>query len=289
MPHYPAVFQYFIKRFTRAERELEAARPFGYGPRKFYEGTKLVKGNVDAEEFALYSKEDIPKKTAHRLQLIERPEDKGKKIKKIHVAVTSDRGLCGGVHTGIARRIRRELKNAEPEINKLVCIGEKARGMLYRTFPQSMLISIKDIGRVPPVFYDAALVAAAIAESGYLYDVGEIFYNKYFSPVKYELYVIPFFNKVRIETAPNMHAFDEVDDEELTCYLEWTLAALLFFAIKESAAAEQSSRMSAMDNATKNADDMTDHLTLVFNRTRQAVITRELTEIISGAAALKNV
>ncbi|VVC93777.1 unnamed protein product [Leptidea sinapis] len=143
------------------------------------------------------------------------------------------------------------------------------------------------IGRIAPVFADASAMAAAIAESGYQYDVGEIFYNKYFTPVKYELTVIPFFNKYKIETAPNMNAFDDVDQDQLECYSEWTLAALLYYVLKEGAASEQSARMSAMDNATKNADEMIKKLTLLFNRTRQAVITRELIEIISGAAALE--
>lgn len=83
-----------------------------------------------------------------------------------------------------------------------------------------------------------------------------------------------------------MTAFDDVEDDQLECYAEWTFAALLFYALKESAASEQSARMAAMDNATKNAEDMIRKLTLLFNRTRQAVITRELIEIISGAAAL---
>ncbi|KAH9630378.1 hypothetical protein HF086_004511 [Spodoptera exigua] len=84
-----------------------------------------------------------------------------------------------------------------------------------------------------------------------------------------------------------MMAFDGVDAEAIESYAEWTLVALLYYALKEGAASEQSSRMSAMDNATKNADEMIRKLTLLFNRTRQAVITRELIEIISGAAALK--
>lgn len=84
-----------------------------------------------------------------------------------------------------------------------------------------------------------------------------------------------------------MTAFDDVDDDQLECYAEWTLAALLYYALKQGAASEQSARMAAMDNATKNASEMIRKLTLLFNRTRQAVITRELIEIISGAAALK--
>lgn len=81
-------------------------------------------------------------------------------------------------------------------------------------------------------------------------------------------------------------AYDSLDAEIIRDYLEFSLASLLFYAMKEGACSEQSSRMSAMDNATKNAGEMIEKLALTFNRTRQAVITRELIEIISGAAAL---
>ncbi|XP_050683006.1 ATP synthase subunit gamma, mitochondrial-like isoform X3 [Leptidea sinapis] len=267
-------------KFTKAERELSAARPFGYGPRKFYESSQLVKGPVDQKE-----KEKQPDIVADKTEDIK--DDK--MTKRIYVAVTSDRGLCGGVHSGVSRRIRREMseRKGEGPTNRIVCIGDKSRAMLRREFSDRMLINVKDIGRIAPVFADASAMAAAIAESGYQYDVGEIFYNKYFTPVKYELTVIPFFNKYKIETAPNMNAFDDVDQDQLECYSEWTLAALLYYVLKEGAASEQSARMSAMDNATKNADEMIKKLTLLFNRTRQAVITRELIEIISGAAALE--
>ncbi|XP_045531804.1 ATP synthase subunit gamma, mitochondrial-like [Pieris brassicae] len=264
-------------KFTKAERELQAARPFGYGPRKFYESSHLVKGPVDKK----------PAGDAKAEPEAVKPED-DKKTKRVYVAMTSDRGLCGGVHSGVARRIRRELaaRKAEGTSHKLVCVGDKSRGVLRRTYAENMLINVKDIGRIAPVFADASVIAAAIAESRYGYDIGEVYYNKYFSPVKYELTIVPFFNKFRIENAPNMSAFDEVDEDQLESYAEWTLAALLYYALKQGAASEQSARMAAMDNATKNAEEMIRKLTLLFNRTRQAVITRELIEIISGAAAL---
>ncbi|XP_045510089.1 ATP synthase subunit gamma, mitochondrial-like [Colias croceus] len=267
-------------KFTKAERELKAARPFGYGPRKFYESSQLVKGPVDKMPDDKAVEPDVKH---------EEVKTEDSKAKRIYVAMTSDRGLCGGVHSGVSRRIRREMaaRKADGATHKLVCVGEKSRGMLRRTFSENMLINIRDIGRISPVFADASVMAAAIADSGYMYEFGEIFYNKYFTPVKYELTVIPFFNKFKIESAPNMNAFDDVDADQLECYAEWTLAALLYYALKEGAASEQSARMAAMDNATKNAEEMMRKLTLLFNRTRQAVITRELIEIISGAAALK--
>ncbi|XP_052746669.1 ATP synthase subunit gamma, mitochondrial-like [Bicyclus anynana] len=267
-------------KFTKAERELASARPFGYGPRKFYESSHLLKTEKKDEK----GKEPTPEPVTQKTE-----EGRESKIsKRLHVAVTSDRGLCGGVHSGVSRRIRRTLteRKADAKSNRIVCIGDKSRAMLRRHFSGNMLVNIKDIGRVAPVFSDACIIAAAIAQSGYIYDLGDIYYNKYFTPIKYETTTIPFFNKLMIEAAPNMSAFDDVDEDELQSYSEWTFAALLFYTLKESAASEQSARMAAMDNATKNAQDLIRKLTLLFNRTRQAVITRELIEIISGAAAL---
>lgn len=91
-----------------------------------------------------------------------------------------------------------------------------------------------------------------------------------------------------LQAAPKLSVYDSLDDEVVQSYLEFSLASLLFYSMKEGACSEQSSRMTAMDNASKNAGEMIDKLTLTFNRTRQAVITRELIEIISGASALSN-
>ncbi|KAJ8737432.1 hypothetical protein PYW08_000027 [Mythimna loreyi] len=278
-------------KFTKAERDLQAARPFGYGPRKFYQMSHLVKGPVDEETSDAKKKKKKKKEPEAEVVAELKPEEKEKekKMKRIYIAMTSDRGLCGGVHSGIARRIKRDLnlRAASGANHKLVCVGDKSRLILRRAYASHMLVSVKDIGRLAPGFGDASLMAAIITEAGFSYDMGEIFYNKYHSPVKYELTVIPIFNKARVENAPNMMAFDDVDEDMLECYTEWTLAALLYYALKECAASEQSARMAAMDNATKNAAEMIRKLTLLFNRTRQAVITRELIEIISGAAALK--
>lgn len=90
-----------------------------------------------------------------------------------------------------------------------------------------------------------------------------------------------------MQSSDKLVRYDSLDSEVIQDYLEFSLASLLFFTMKESACSEQSSRMSAMDNASKNAGEMIEKLTLTFNRTRQAVITRELIEIISGAAALE--
>lgn len=97
---------------------------------------------------------------------------------------------------------------------------------------------------------------------------------------------MPIFSLAAVNSSSNLTVYDSIDAEVLRSFYEYSLAALIYYAMKENACSEQSARMSAMDNASKNAGEMIQKLTLVFNRTRQAVITRELIEIISGAAAL---
>lgn len=133
---------------------------------------------------------------------------------------------------------------------------------------------------------DASKVATAVIDSGYQYDSGSIVYNKFKSVVSYQTSEIPLFSLAAINAAPKMSTYDSLDADVLQSYMEYSLAAQLFYTMKENACSEQSSRMTAMDNASKNAGEMIDKLALTFNRTRQAVITRELIEIISGASAL---
>lgn len=143
------------------------------------------------------------------------------------------------------------------------------------------------IGRIPPSFLDAAKIAIQILESGYEFTHGQIIYNKFKSVVSYSCASVPIFSLKTIESSDKLVAYDSLDADVIKDYLEYSLASLIYYTMKESACSEQSSRMSAMDNASKNAGEMIDKLTLTFNRTRQAVITRELIEIISGAAALE--
>ena len=146
----------------------------------------------------------------------------------------------------------------------------------------------KEVGRLPPTFVDAALIANQILNLGIEYSEGKIVYNRFKSVVSYQLSDIPIFSLKTIEAAEKLPVYDSLDSDVLQSYIEYSMASLLFYAMKEGACSEQSSRMTAMDNASKNAGEMIEKLALLFNRTRQAVITRELIEIISGASALQS-
>jgi len=239
-------------KFTRAERELKPARPYGEGSQEFFEKAE-----------------------------VEPPE----KPKQLLIAITSDRGLCGAVHSSVVKAIRQKLAEDKDSI-ALVCVGDKSRSMLQRTYASNIILAVNDVGKKTPVFEDASRIAQAILASGHEYDGGEIYYNWFKSVVSYKTSTVPIFSKETVNNAKKLGVYDSLDAEVMNSYLEYSLASLIFYTMKEGACSEQSSRMTAMDNASKNAGEMIDKLTLTYNRTRQAVITRELIEIISGAAAL---
>uniref|UniRef100_U5EWI7 ATP synthase subunit gamma n=1 Tax=Corethrella appendiculata TaxID=1370023 RepID=U5EWI7_9DIPT len=241
-------------KYSRAERDLKQARPYGEGAKQFFE-----KAEVAAPE---------------------------QEPKKLYIAVTSDSGLCGAVHTGVARYIRGELAN-DPNIS-VVCVGDKSRAILSRLYGKNIEMVANEVGRTPPTFLDAAKLTNAIINLGFEYTDGKIIYNKFKSVVSYACADLPIFSLKAVESAPKLPVYDSLDADVIQNYLEFSLASLLFYTMKEGACSEQSSRMTAMDNASKNAGEMIDKLTLTFNSTSQAVITSELIEIISGASALES-
>jgi len=243
-------------KYARAERDLKAARPLGVAAKAFYDHAEI---------------EDTKKDEA----------------KELYVAITSDRGLAGAVHSSIGKQIRNELnEKANLDKVKILCVGDKSRAFFQRWFKDNILMVGSEIGRMPPQFGDASKVANAILTCGFEFDSGKMLYNKYNSVVSYTTTTIPIFSLDSVANANKITVYDSLDSDVLQSYMEYSLASLIYYAMKEGACSEQSSRMTAMDNSTKNAGEMIDKLTITFNRTRQAVITGELIEIISGAAAL---
>merc|ERR1711931_227656 len=207
--------------------------------------------------------------------------------KELYVALTSDRGLCGAIHSSICKSIRNELL-AKPNIDNvgIICVGDKSRAQISRLFAKNILAVGSEIGRLPPQFGDASKIASAILNSGFEFNAGKMYYNEFKSVVSYKTRVLDIFPAASVEQAKNLSVYDSLDSDVMQSYLEYSLASLIYYCLKEGACSEQSSRMTAMDNSSKNAGEMIDKLTLTYNRTRQAVITGELIEIISGAAAL---
>ena len=215
------------------------------------------------------------------------------------VAITSDRGLCGAFNGSIVRETRKLIRQLEGEGKqvKLLCVGRKGNAMLRRDHAKKIVASFEDIGRRRVAFSDAAGVADKIAtmfEAGE-FDVCRLVFNRFKSAISQLVTVkqiVPVSLDASVATNQNTegpqatYEFEPDEEEILAKLLPLNLAVQIYGALLESAAGEQGARMTAMDNATRNAGDMINRLTLNYNRSRQAYITKELIEIISGAEAV---
>jgi len=208
----------------------------------------------------------------------------------LFVICATDKGLCGGVNGIMARQTKAMLKKLEAS-NKnyslLVC-GEKGRALFRRSHTDKIVANITD--RTSPYTFT---LSSAIANEVVKGEYGgvHILYNKFKSAISY----IPSMQSITPIVDPNIDLFQsqydmepEADPESLANFYEYVLSSQIYHAMMENATSEQSARMTAMENASKNAKEMISKLTLVYNRARQTRITTELIEIISGAAALES-
>ena len=208
------------------------------------------------------------------------------------VVMTAERGLCGGFNSNIAKLARMAAQQllAEGKTVKILTVGKKGRESLKREFG-ALLADHVDLSDVKRVGYDNATAIAQNVlhrfDAGE-FDVAKIFYSEFGSVVNQiptELQVIP----AKFEAATDegtVYDYEPSEEGILADLLPRSVATQIFTALLENAASEQGARMSAMDNATRNAGEMIDKLTIQYNRSRQAKITNELIEIISGAEAL---
>jgi F-type H+-transporting ATPase subunit gamma len=206
--------------------------------------------------------------------------------------MTAERGLCGGFNSNIVKLARVAAKKllAEGKIVKILTVGKKGRESLKREFGDALLDHV-DLSDVKRVGYDNAEKIARNVLSRFNnneFDVAKIYFSEFGSiinQVPTELQVIPAkFNSAVGER--EVYDYEPSEEDILADLLPRAVATQVFTALLENAASEQGARMSAMDNATRNAGEMIDKLTIQYNRSRQAKITNELIEIISGAEAL---
>lgn len=206
----------------------------------------------------------------------------GEDKKTLIVVASSDKGLCGGIHSGLSKRVRKMLVDT-PNAD-IVVLGEKCKAQLSRSSGKNIVLNFAGVGKDVPTFADAQAIADQIVLLPTDYSSVQIVYNKFINAQSYEATPIEAFSEEAIANSPNFSTF-EIDDEVLANLREYALANSLYWALAEGHACEQSARRNAMDNASKNAGDMISKYQILFNRTRQAVITGELVEIITGAAA----
>lgn len=215
----------------------------------------------------------------------------GKDQVHLLVVMTAERGLCGGFNSTIARLARARANEllAAGKTVKILTVGKKGREALKRDLADKFVGHV-DLSDVRKVGYDNAQSIArdilARFDAGE-FDVATLFYNRFqsvISQIPTAQQVIP--AKFEQAAAPALYDYEPGEEEILADLLPRGVATQVFAALLENGASEQGARMSAMDNATRNAGDMINRLTIQYNRSRQAAITKELIEIISGAEAL---
>lgn len=215
------------------------------------------------------------------------------------IVVTADRGLCGGFNSNIVRETRRRINqlHREGKTVQLFCIGRKGRDALRREFGRLIVDSLDNVTRQGAQFAPARDIARNLRNKfeAREFDVCTLIYNTFksaMSQVVTAKQIIPFPTtalRLPVGGEPLQTAAYELEPEDdalLEALLPANLAMQIFASLLESYASEQGARMTAMDNATRNAGDMINALTLTYNRSRQAAITKELIEIISGAEAI---
>ncbi len=269
-------------KLRRAQEQAEAARPYA----------ERMERMLGALATAAAGRDGAPPMLAGT----------GKDDVHLLIVATADRGLCGAFNSSIVRGAKariRELRN-EGKTIKIMCIGKKGLDALRREFGGLIVETVSELGRPRLNFDDAAGVAekvTAMFEAGE-FDVCTVFYNHFKSAMTQIVttqQLIPFAaagqkkaDKGGDDKAGDdaVYEYEPEEAEILDALLPRNISIQIYRALLENAASEQGARMAAMDSATRNAGDMIDRLTVQYNRARQAAITSELIEIISGAEAL---
>ncbi len=260
-------------KLRRAQEQAEAARPYA-------ERMERMLGSLAA---SMAGREGAPVLLA------------GNARDSVHliVVMTSDRGLCGGFNSSIVRAARRkvrELRDQGKQV-KLFCVGRKGRDMLKRDLGDIIVGHMEDVARPRlafPVADQIGVKLVQLFEQGE-FDVAHLVYNKFKSAMTQFVtfqQLIPFAVPEGQAQADVFYEYEPDETEILEALLPRNLGVQVFRALLENNASEQGARMTAMDNATRNAGDMINKLTIFYNRSRQAYITKELIEIISGAEAV---
>ena len=221
---------------------------------------------------------------------------KGTGQDKTHLCVvmTSDRGLCGGFNSNIIKKAKLFFQKilSENKTLKIITVGSKGYDQLKRQYKDNIIerLSFKDSKNIN--YFDANKVGMMVIEKFEKdeFDICTIFYNQFknvITQIPQQQQIIPLKSETKKDEIENeSYEFEPEEDEILSNLLPKNISTQIFKAMLENSASEQGARMSAMDNATRNAGEMVDKLTIEYNRSRQAAITKELIEIISGAESL---
>ncbi len=270
-------------KLKRAQERAEAARPYTEKMERML-AALATKADPENSPALLSGRRDAAGDIADKNHLI--------------IAVTSDRGLCGGLNSSLVRAIKQKITEMEGKgkLARLMIVGKKGWEQLKHGYENNVSERIDTSSQAKPEYVQSEAVANQVItmfEAGDI-DSCSVVYNKFESALTQKVtfqQLIPLeMDGVLAEEAEDgvaaVYEYEPGEEEILSALLPRNIAVQIFHAQLENAASEQGARMTAMDNATRNAGEMIKDLTLQYNRTRQAAITTELTEIISGAEAL---
>jgi len=221
----------------------------------------------------------------------EAPQVEGKSVT---IPITSDKGLCGGVNSQVNRvaRVLQEVVGPEAEKPKLAIIGDKGRSVLTRALADDVEYTSTEATKQAITFATAAAIAEDVLKTDS--SASRVVFNRFKSAISFQPTVCTILAPETIESQPALvEKFDEYElegpdrSEFLTDLQEFNLATTIYWGMLENACSEQASRVQAMENSSTNAEEMLSELTIKYNKSRQASITTELIEIISGAVALE--
>ena len=267
---------------------------------KMVAAAKLRRAQDSAEKGRPYADrmQQIVNSLASKADPISAPQllvGNGKGNTHLLVVVSADRGLCGGFNGAITRQTRTEVARlrGEGKTVKLLMVGRKSADALRRELGDSYIDSLEGIQGTAVEYADAASIGETVRngfEAGE-FDICTVIFNKFKSAISQEVTLkrlIPaeVGEDTQDDDAGVSYEYEPDEEELLAAVLPRNISTQVYSALLESSAAELAARMTAMDNATRNAGDLIERLTLVYNRTRQATITKELIEIISGAEAV---
>jgi F-type H+-transporting ATPase subunit gamma len=217
--------------------------------------------------------------------------------KQLLIACSSDRGLCGAIHSTVSKPVKAVCRTDSAAA--VIVVGDKPKAQISRQARNNIVMSFNSIGKSIPTFKEASSIAELIMTSKVEATSVSIYYNYFKSVIAYELAIIKPLTKdminasgifsfccVLISCCAEKMAQFEIEDDVVENFAEFTFANALYHAMVEGHASEMAARRTAMENATKNAGDMIDKLTIKYNRSRQASITNDLIDIITGASAL---
>jgi len=256
--------------------------------------TKAVQMEASAKLRRMEQRLENTRKFAQSLSNIwpSPPGGPAKEKEYLLVVISADRGLCGSFNSSLSRDAKREAERARKEYKnvKMVFLGNKGKGIMEREYRANFVTAYTDLLKTKvPSFRQTLRIAAEISEIGG-YDEGLLLYNGHKNVMTFEKRTVPLFPRHRYleRYVDDLVKYElEGPDDILDNLFDYRLAVNLWWWLSETEVAQTAARMTAMQNASKNTEDMLKSLRLEYNKTRQSKITTELCEIVSGASALK--